>query len=207
MSRFKEYITEGNLTLEQAIEGIKKDCKPFLKDIKGTLGTLVRMQGGTSSNPFLLKTIRKEREPLDTFEPIHEITDNWFNKEFGWKARSNVIFCWGKPFSNISDILTNYYLVFPVGKYKYVWSPEVNDLTEYLEADKDFYHGKHPEKEEMDDILDRLVDAKYTDKNIRRAVVSYNEVMINAKSAYMVSTTFLKEVNEKLELSWQGIRK
>jgi len=208
MSRLKEYITESNLTLASAIEGIKKNCKPFLKDMRGSIGTLVRMQGDARRKPILFKNIRKERNPLDTQKEIHTYADEWFNKKFGWRARSNVIFCWGRPFGDITFYISSYYLVFPVGKYKYVWSPEVKDLTEYLNADKEFFRGQDINKNILLPVIEKLLnDAEYTNKNIRRAVSHDNEIMINTKSAYMISTLFLRELDKELDMNWQGIRR
>jgi len=127
--RLQQYITEVKITEpEQVIDILKKDCIPFLKELKKTGRKKILYRGYYDFNSGIItkKKTRNDRTPKDMDETTSEYLDNLFKKKFGWYARSAGIFAtanvfdtyeYGKPF-----------LFFPIGKYKYIWSPVVNDL-------------------------------------------------------------------------------
>jgi hypothetical protein len=74
------------------------------------------------------------RKPVDSHLHVHEVADNWFNNNFGIKARSQTIFCtpdieqakeYGQPY-NVS--------VPSELDYKLIFSADVKDFIE-IEAD------------------------------------------------------------------------
>jgi len=85
---------------------------------------------------------------IDMPDNIHKALDIMFNKYYGWKARSNSIFCTGLR-SDASEYGERVYLIFPVGKYKYLYNPYIPDL--YIELNngnidnefEEWYRNEH----------------------------------------------------------------
>ena len=193
MSRLKKYIVEEEGILTKYLPLIEKECQPYIKAIRGGKGLFARVTSEKAA--ILKKRVRADRKPLDSPLKSHKWFDEQFNKKFGWKARSNVIFCYGRP---VNDVALYDFLMFPVGKFKYVWSPYVTDLYNIAnsQSDEQLYS--------YDDILETY---KYTDKNLKKAVVSSNEIMVNCKEVYLVRGHFLPDIDEKLNLKLQGLRR
>ena len=88
--RLEHYLTEGFpvgkhgiLNVEEAVERIKKDCKPFLQEFKRPL-----YRGSKDTKfAFYEKTRRTDRHPRNMPKLAHETLDRVFNEVFGWKAR------------------------------------------------------------------------------------------------------------------------
>lgn len=191
MSRLNKYIKEEvkdqNWYLDKFVPLIQKDCKEFLKEIRGAKGMLSRIEGA-KGEPILKRTVRSDRRPLDSKLERHEWFDDYFLKKFGWRARSNVLFTWGRRFNIIS---LHDWLVFPVDKYKIVWNDDIVDLYD-MGFSKDDWIG---------------VAQNYTDKHLKKAVTSEVEVMLNAKEVYMVRGYLIWDINERLNLNWQGLKR
>ena len=191
--KLQNYITEEEKGLAYYIPKIQAECKPFLKDIKNAAGTLFRDDRKNYKLPAWKKITRLNRRPLDTSVSIHNTIDDWFLKKFGWRARSNVLFCWPLPFK--STLLSNRWLVFPAGDYKYIWSKQVDDLW------GSFVHATYGK--ELEYFEDNFADT-YTDKNIKMSIKYENEIMVNCKYSYLVKAELMGPVDEMLGLNWQG---
>lgn len=216
--KFQNYLIEDNKSLAYYAKKIQAECKPFLKEIKGARGTLTRHQ--TAQGPVFKKVTRKDRRPLDSPPDFHNLVDDWFNKNFGWKARSSGLFCWGTPF----PLLASDWMVFPAGKFQYVWSPKVTDLYGNVEIMFDIAKGERiranepePAKGSSDKYMDRATDEAweafeknlaptYTNKNLKKAVIYGKEIMVNCKYSYLVKQELIQNVNELLGLNWQGAK-
>ena len=143
------------------------------------------------------KVTRTDRAPLDTPQDIHDELDLWFQDEFGWRARSEGLFCW--PLKFTSQWVQGKWLVFPAGKYKYIWSDKVDDLWATLGG-----YGSN---------LDNLMDAfhthfsdSYTNKNIKKSMIWGGEIMIKCKYSYLARAELMEPLNEALGLNWQGAK-
>lgn len=230
--KFQNYLIEDNKSLAYYAKKIQVECKPFIKEIKGARGTLTRHQkspnpGGGSkvkkvnTTPVFKKTTRKDRQPLDSPFDFHILIDDWFaNSKFGWRARSSGLFCWGTPF----PLLASDWMVFPAGKFQYVWSPKVTDLYGNVETIFDIAMGekrkaaqKGEPKEYGDPYMDRATEEAweafiknlaptYTNKNLKKAVVSSKEIMVNCNYSYLVKQELIENINELLDLRWQGAK-
>lgn len=197
--KLQEYLIEENKGLEYYIPKIQNECKPFLKDIKGAAGTLFRINKGLSmSAPIIKKVTRKDREPLDTSPALHLRLDEWFNRKFGWKARSNVLFCWPLPFT--SSIIIGKWMVFPAGNYKYIWSTSVSDLWGEL-GDFNYY-----EVDNMYAYFINQLSKTYTDKKIKMSIKFQNEIMVNCEYSYLIKPELMEKVNDMLGLNWQNVK-
>lgn len=154
--KFKNYLLFENMESSRIPDIIMKDCKLFIDELKKTRKDDF-IYRGTKKGVFNLKKIkpRKNRKPMDMPEVLHNLFDNLFYKEFKWKSRSEGVFVASDP-----SILGPYgtpYLFFPIGKYKYVWSPSIEDLfceienSDYLHDYEDtFLFGEY--RHEYDEI-------------------------------------------------------
>lgn len=112
-------------------ERIEKDCKPWLNEIRhgNSGGQLVYRGIKTAKGDFELRDVRKDRYPKDTSIEWHNALDDAFKSHFGWKARSEGLFV---SHNKTADSYGDVYIVFPVGKYRYLWSESYDDLYSYV---------------------------------------------------------------------------
>ncbi len=142
--KFKQYIlNEGSgavrgldVTEEEMIEVLRKRCKPFLQERDKNLflfrGT---RKFRNSENPMQIVKPRTNRKPKDTDPEIHEMLDEKFKEKFGWYARSEGVFCHTELMEARKYVgfnADNVYLFFPVGRYKYVYNPYIEDIYNEL---------------------------------------------------------------------------
>jgi len=108
---------------------IKRECQPWLSAIKKCHNRVIfRGVRGKDQDADLhfAKPIRKSRKPLDTSRQYSKILDDGFEDAFGWRPRSQSMFA-VKDYSVASSYGTAY-MVFPVGKFRFLWSFEIPDL-------------------------------------------------------------------------------
>jgi len=207
--RLTRYINENKSFAEWA-PTIEKDCSKFIKDIRGSKGTLTRidryMGSRESQNPVIKKYTQKERRVMDTPKKLSDEIDKIFKEKFKWKARTkNVVFCWGTPF-NSADI-NDGFLVFPAGNYYYVWSQYVNDLYGSIISFKGKNKGKtYWETSDFIEIFKNKIIKTYTNMGLKKAVVSQNEIMVRCEYYYLIRPELIEMVNERFNLKWQGAK-
>jgi hypothetical protein len=120
-SRFQDNL------FNEFVPTIRKDCRAFLKETKSCKKFLYR-----AFNPdepeygFEIRTPRKDRVPTDTPKRVQMAFDNAYEEVYGWRPRQTGVFC-------SSDIGGTYgygwsHYIFPVGKYRYMWHPDVRDF-------------------------------------------------------------------------------
>lgn len=164
MQTFKDFLQEAklapaskelvkaNANLIALIKKIKAECGPYITELKKMKkpGLLIRgvrwntkyeheyEHYGTFSKKDKKnseKQSRSKRRPSDSTDVLQKLYDKWFNKNFGWKARSeNSVFCFGN--FNVVDKSEISYgddwaFIFPKGELKYVYSQKVEDLFIY----------------------------------------------------------------------------
>jgi len=175
---------------------IQRDCQPYIR--ANPAEPLFR---GTKNAPdFFLHTVRKDRKPKDTAPHIHEEIDYWFREKFGYPYRSAGLMTTGSD--GQAREYGEEYAVFPVGKFKFCWSPNIGDMTGDFEwsvataykkkTGKHGAFGKVPEDFELDYVEEFMDDAGYKETDLNAAIKSNNEVMIACNQAYMVAFKDLK---------------
>jgi hypothetical protein len=203
--RLKQYLTEKidhdkinwdeSGYAEDIVKAIKKDCKPWLKESNG----IPSFRNSRKKQSYWIKrnSIRSGRRPLNTEEYLHKATDNSFKKYHGWNARTNVLFIQGSPTPNIFYGRVTY-TVYPIGSFKYLWSPDIRDLTILMDSMKfDLENrvepGQGPEagksfKDQLVKEADLLIKNSYTNKGLHNALKTYpiNEIMVNCKEYYTI---------------------
>jgi hypothetical protein len=133
--RLQKFINEGHkaIRLNSKTESKKvyeiitllfKDCKQYLKDLKGTSEPLYR---GARGGDITLITPRADREPKDMSRELQELFDTAFYNDFGWYPRSEGVFCSGK-YDQASGYGSAVFTVWPIGKYNFIYSDDTHDL-------------------------------------------------------------------------------
>ena len=106
---------------------------------------------------------------------LHKAFDKAAKKKFGWKPRSEGMFCVGNK--EVAKYYGLAYSVWPIGTFKFIWSDEVDDFfNEYEDADPT-------------DMIN--VIGMYTNKNLEGAIRDGAEIMVKCKEYYAVSNSFL----------------
>lgn len=188
MKTFKEFLTEEELTL---IELIKKDCKQFLQQMnKGNLlyrGIKVKdlepvgkVKIGDHSVNYFKKSIRTDRRPLSTPSNVHDVIDDWFISNFNVKARSGGMFCYSDSGKEATTSYGVTHVVFPIGNFDCVWSPEVHDLLMFI--DNEGFTNSTGELE-IQDFMDTL---EYKKDGLKKAMTTSSEIMIVGGSYYAI---------------------
>jgi len=169
-------ISEADPVMQEALDKVKRDCGPFLEQCGQQLMYRGTRRYNTASDPnsfFVRKAARTNRSPVNTARWVHEIYDDFFDKKFGIKARSNTVFTTGNYGTAMEYGMV--YAVFPIGDFRFVWSPTIDDL---------YIHMTDLEDEE--DIRHYLELAKYKDTDLSHAIHSKNEIMVACKEYYMM---------------------
>lgn len=186
--KFNKYLTEANN--DYYFEKIKKECKPYLSKIKNSEFMLVRDAGAGNKKSYK-KKVRKHRRPMDTPLVVHEYLDKTLKDKFGWKPRSEGLFC----FASNSDMLNVHY-VFPIGKFKFVYSDYVDDATVYLadKSDNTVSGFSYNFEEEVDmakikNAWEKEALKTYKSTNFNKALELGNkdyEISIKCDAAYLI---------------------
>lgn len=165
---------------KEAAELIRRDCKPWLKEAGDAACLMYR---GTSDVDgwFDKLDTRRDRKPTDTPRFVHAKLDDYFHEKFGIRLRSESLHCVGK--ARLAETYGKVRVVFPIGKYTYVWSPNVKDLYTYI--------GDEVPRARAEDSLRKAIfgaldEAEYKARDIDEALESGCEIMVDCEFAYYV---------------------
>jgi hypothetical protein len=191
---------------DDVVKKIMSDCAPYFDDIKEPdyyrlYRGVFPNNAGTEVAPGVYENkVRSDRKPKNSSLFAHNVTDEWFFKKFGIKYRSNALFCVGHKmeFSLLSDskkLSATYsygkpYVVLPIGEYKCIYSPKIDDLYTVLDNDGlesqpiDDVEAKHFEK----DIIKVLNDGDYQEDTLQHMIERGNnlEIMIHCQRYYLI---------------------
>lgn len=193
--KLREYLIEDTNKVD--ISMIKRDCKKWLDFSKG----LFVYRGIKIHDKIVRIDTNKNRKPKDTPLNLHKKIDEIFYKKFGWKPRSEGVFCTG----NIStaNLYGEIYVIFPIGDFEILWSEEVEDLyiksgtfsmyasmldqliSAFMLKDSSHYSDEKGMK--------RLVDT-YKNKDLYGAIKSENEIMIKCDQYYAISVSYIEKI-------------
>lgn len=119
-----ESVDENNLE-----EFILKNCQPYIKENPDwKIDPLFR--GINDHKLVSIHQIRTDRNPKDSRKFYHDLYNAAFAANNISSNRSNSIFCTGD--SQKANQYGRVYVIFPIGNFKYTWSPTIEDL--YNEA-------------------------------------------------------------------------
>jgi hypothetical protein len=171
------------------LKKFEEDCKPWLDAIRGTSTPAYH---GTKNYPkdWEIRKALASRAPRDTPGELNDIINDFFEKKFNWRARENGMFVTGHS----SDAYTygKPCVIFPIGKFESLWSPEVRDLTSiYIDHKSALRYG--PDRMDADvAALKAIGDAAqglkhshwYHNEELVGGLTSSCEIIIRADSYY-----------------------
>ncbi len=140
MKTFKSFLEESKIDLDSLTEQIKTECSPFIKSIKrsGAKGSYFfrglknKSMFGKNVNTLIFEPeivqgkIRSDRHPDSTPQLVHEIVDDYFEKQFGHRYRSNALFVTGDE--NDASQYGKVFMILPIGEFKCLTSYNIGDL-------------------------------------------------------------------------------
>lgn len=201
----EKYANNSNNKEGNIINLIRRDCKPFLKEFKD----FPIFRGIESSEDFIIKTPRIDRKPTDMPLWFHNVVDKAFNDIFGWKARSEGVFC-SNDIEQATQYGSNVYYFFPVGDYRYVYSDTIKDLYVYASKHDYIADGWHEYKYEHKAVTDsdkeklyNFIKSKYTDKGFRTNKQDHTEVIFKCDRYYALDTQSLMKYEVLPELGYK----
>lgn len=205
--RLHKHLNESSKTLDDLIEDsgmmpwpelekiLKKDCSKYINEVKQDR---VLWRGTKDLSPFTSDITKlrplMDRHPKDTGRAWTEAADAYFMKNFGWKPRTQGMFAI-KRFSYAQDYGTPF-LFFPIGNYKYVWSPNSDDF--YTVSTGSRGHADPDDEEDFTAFMDELV---WKDKNLKFAM-SDVEITFGVNSYYMVHMVYWQHIYDMLGMSY-----
>jgi len=144
---FEKFIDNIDNIESELIDLIKRDCAPFLKEFDFPVfrGAHIErpediyyngekdINGSISSeNKFIYskRKMRHNRYPESTPREIHDDLNESFREKFGVNVRNGI-------FTSLDYNLAERFgdgdfMFFPIGEYKYYWSPIIRDLWDFI---------------------------------------------------------------------------
>jgi hypothetical protein len=180
------------MTDEQIFEIINSDCHQYLEILKHCPKGRFLVRGYYYDIPEIkeFKHNLEKRAPKNMPLNIHEKLNNHFERIFRWKIR-NGIFCFGYDINESIPRDLGYgifYLFFPKGNFRYVYSKEHFDLFGFI----------NQSKENIETIINNL---RFEDSNLCQGMVCRkeydnfsNEISVNANSYYLVNPSLAKSL-------------
>jgi hypothetical protein len=188
--KFKQFLLTEDF--DDITPILKKDCKPFLKEMKKYKGHLFFRGARYTIKDIEKIKPRKNRKPLDTPIEIHNILGNAYKKKFGWNPRTEGVFAITDEFS--AELFGNVHYFFPIGNYKYLYNPKIPDLTVFFEDENviefkkrheyDYIEDYEKQKEKLESLVNEIVNNS-KEKNLYES--KGTEVSFKCKEYYLLS--------------------
>lgn len=172
-------IDNEDIELAEKIVQIGKDCRPFLNQVWNPMSLL---RGIEHEGVFVKKRVRLDaRDPLGMQLKTQVMVNNYFEDNFGAPFRNSMLTTGNTGLaSGFGDV----YIVFPIGKFSYLWSESVEDLNETIwEVQKSIRQRLQSDIQSYD-INTMLDQAHYRTNDLDNAIDSGNEIMIRASGYY-----------------------
>lgn len=206
--KFLGFLNEDRYSYEEIAGILRRHCAPFLAEMKRTgiiphdnpiNWFIYRGIQGNFNGEIQLRKVRQFRNPTDTPKEVHKYIDKLFFMHYGWKARSQGVFCASK---NMANTYGWAYVFVPVGKYEYLWSPFVADLfgtlldMNYITRDGKILDLFYNDREE----LDEMIKTAYKDSQIDKFMKMFqeHEIMFKCKEYYLIKPTAAQAAYEKI---------
>jgi hypothetical protein len=189
------------LSYSEVIEGIKKDCKPFLKHKQFIF------RGMDGYEDFGSRGVRKSRESLGMLRIMTKLVNTFLN-DHHLPLRNESVFCTASESEKEVALFGKQYVIFPKGNFKHVWFSDIIDFNtdERFDAfDRVISHADHDDLKNMDSILDNnsFLDALplLIDYLGSKGGYSGNALEDVTESLTVISTSLSKFNNKKLPSS------
>ncbi len=193
--RFKQYIREDYTTKnwEDIKSTLNRDCQSFIKYLRGAKYLLLRGVNSPvmPSRNYEMMSVRKNRKPRLVDSELHKLMGDYSKDKFGWNIREKGLFTtkseegakrWGTPV-----------IIFPIGKFKYVWSANVERL--YQKYDAFDIKGT-----DVWDDIENEIDERYhntrLDVYLKRPSGVVSECIVNGNKYYQLNMEWYKTIHK-----------
>lgn len=208
MKSFKQFISEkeqpdelDRLQLVDAINLINEDCQQYLRKVAAD-GKFHAFYVGLPNEkwPTGEVQVRKNKAPVPTPKKILDSFDRVMGEMYGKEFRSDSFIA-----SNASVAAKNgvKHMVFPIGKFDYLWSEKVKDLTHGMGHEEDITNGDGlyfdihdaiDPKDEDKVVKEFLKNKEFVfNKDLRKCANKDHDVMIDCKYYYAIPTSKILE--------------
>ena len=196
----------SDLRLNEILEIIHKECKPFMKEIGGFSMIDDPIFRGVKNIPqsYAIKTGTRDESRLSkyTAQPVSDVFDKVFEKKFGWRWRSKGVFTGSRvvALGYGADVC----LFIPMGKYRYVWSDEYNKVWRWLKNEAQWITlSKRDQQKYLEAMEEKAEEAAkvYHNTNLRKAFknkTSSYEAIFEVKKYLLVAPPYYKDVALRL---------
>lgn len=204
MISFKQFLESDETDLPTFLELVNQYSPTFTKRVGPVLPlsgtkltrkmrtlpvgskTITYTHNGKIHSAYIVPA-EKNRKPIDSSISLHKYAGEWFEKHFGHNYRSNAVFAG----SDTSGYSGERYLIFPIGKWSYVWSTKIADLYGDFPGifrQTDLYDGENSKhlgatvlsKNLTKEMVFATMDiADYTNNDIYMALAEGHEIMID----------------------------
>jgi hypothetical protein len=167
---------------------LDKNCKPFIKELKGARHLLLRGVNKSDYPVFMdIKTIRRYRKPRIIDTGLHDKLGKTSKEIYGWNIRKDGLFT--TKSEEDASIYGPPAIIFPIGKFKYVWNDNVDTLYEMYDKwdNKDVYN---------DIIIPELKKYHTTNLNayLKSPPLHTSECIIYGKNYYIINDVWKKKL-------------
>lgn len=182
MIKFNQYLMEDEnekelKKLKKYMIKIKKECQPYLKAIGNDTMKYQMFRGVKKSKKIVFKMkVRKDRRPLDTALDIHKLLDDAMYKHHKIRGRSQCLFATGSK--GDAAVYGEPYMIFPIGSFKFLWSPKIRDFSYAMDYLKDLPNYKN--------VIKNKTVKEYQTTDLKKAIKSEKEIMIDCKEYYLI---------------------
>ena len=200
--RFKQFITEGAFDLQKFLN----DTYHFRSQLpEQTIDAPYRgLWRGVNEkhaldNGWKIYSRTRDRSPRDTPFHAHDVMDEALFDIFNWHVRRVGVFC--TSYINEAGGYGSAFIIFPIGKFAFIWSPDVKDAFSDLwekfakanNAPRSSELSAENEKkwnEELRPAFRRYVEAfDWYDTNLKGAIKHRGEVIIDCDQYYAFDPT------------------
>lgn len=201
MKSFKQYIAEedtdelGRLHLVDVLNMVKDDCQQFLHRA-ASKGKFHALYSGLPAEkwPTHEVQVRKDKAPIPTPKRIQDSFDRVMSEMYSKEFRSDSFYATGDP--EMASKRGIKHLVFPIGRFEYLWSDKIADLIKGFGSEEDITdeEGMYWDMQEAadSDAEDKIVKAFLKDnefilsKDLKRCADKGHDAMIDCKYFYAI---------------------
>lgn len=165
----KLYQLFENESVEFDSDKFLADCKPWLDAIKGSKNLAYRGDNEIKADVQFLKH-KNYRRPLNLPRDVHDEVNDVFEEKFKWRARESGFFVVGqrekaKGFGKLG-------VIFPIGDFKSLWSPDILDIWESWESfyDEESDYGRNSYEDD-----EKYYGKKFAEHLVKNLTWHYNE--------------------------------
>jgi len=185
-------INEITVDRDYILNLIKKDSKPFLNRIGGDFSYYAMYRGmENETQPFIRKQVRlNDRKPMSSAQIKHARYNQYFEETFGQPFRNSLHVSGERE---MAEYYGNVYVIFPIGNFDWLWSPEVKDMA--LDIRWPMVGGQINVPPSQDAVTDKLDTLDYhMNSDLKGAILTGFEIMIRCKEYYAIDLQTFNEI-------------